>query len=77
MEKIRSNKFSVNSAEIVSGVIAAPIPKIRKEFNTLEPIKFPTAISASPVITAIKEVTISGRAVPIATMVSPIKISGI
>jgi len=37
-----------------------------------EPITFPTAISAFPRRAAIKEVTISGVLVPIATIVRPI-----
>ena len=70
-----NNRFSLNSFENVSGVISAPVPIIKNEFNIQEPIKFPTANPPSFFITAITDVIISGRAVPIATIVNPIILS--
>ena len=43
----------------------------------LEPTTFPTAIPVSPFCEATTEVTNSGKEVPTATMVSPIKVSDI
>ena len=70
-------KFWVKSAENAKGVIIAPIPRIRNRFSTHEPTRFPTAKSVSFLNVAIIEVTSSGIAVPIATIVSPITLSEI
>ena len=47
-------------------------PKMNKILNTLEPITFPSAMSLSPLLAAITEVTNSGNYVPIDTIVRPI-----
>lgn len=77
MKKIKSIKLSINSLEKANGVIIAPVPNIKNEFNIHEPIKFPTAKFPSFLITAIIDVTNSGKAVPIATIVNPITLSEI
>ena len=65
-------KFSLNSLENSSGVISAPVPNIKNEFTMHEPIRFPIAKPPSALTTAITAVIISGKAVPIATIVNPI-----
>lgn len=77
IEKIKSIKLNINSFEKANGVIIAPVPNIKNEFNIHEPIKFPTAKSPSFFITAIIDVINSGKAVPIATIVKPITLSEI
>ena len=56
---------------IVIGQITAVIPSISITLNILEPMTFPMAISALPLIAPIKLTTISGADVPIPTMVRP------
>ena len=46
-------------------------PKIKKILKILEPITFPTAISLSPFLAAMIDVTNSGNEVPTATIVNP------
>ena len=58
--------------EKLRGLIIAAIPNVKKRFNTHEPTKFPIAKSVSFLIIAIIEVTSSGDAVPMATIVEPI-----
>ena len=70
-------KFCIKSGVNSSGVIIAPIPKIKNKLSTQEPTKLPTAISVSLRIAAKIDVTSSGRAVPIATTVKPITLSDI
>ena len=53
----------------------APIPSMRNMFKTHDPTKFPIARFVSFLIIAIIDVTSSGIAVPIATIVDPIIIS--
>lgn len=50
-------KFCIKSGVNSSGVIIAPIPKIKNKLRTQEPTKLPTAISVSLRITAKIEVT--------------------
>ena len=50
-------------------------PKIRNTLKILEPTTFPRAMSLSPFLAATIEVTSSGREVPTATMVRPIRAS--
>lgn len=65
---------SINDSEsTVSGAIAADIPSMNSMLNTLEPMALPRANPLSPLRVATMEVTSSGREVPIATMVRPIK----
>ena len=77
LETINNIKFWLNSLENSKGVIIAPTPKIKNKLRTQEPTKFPTAKSVSFLITAIIDVTSSGIAVPIATIVKPITLSDI
>ena len=70
-------KLELKLSENSSGVITAPTPNIKNIFKTHEPTKLPTAKSVSFFKTAIIEVIISGIAVPIATIVSPITLSDI
>ena len=49
------------------------IPKINNILNMLEPIALPSASPLSPFLVATIEVTSSGRDVPIATIVRPMK----
>ena len=51
------------------------MPRIKKILKRLEPMTFPIAISFSFFFAATMEVTSSGSEVPIATTVSPIKVS--
>lgn len=74
--KVNNNKLYINGPVNASGVIIAPMPIIKKEFKRQEPTKFPTAKFSSFLITATTDVISSGKAVPIATIVKPIKISG-
>ena len=53
--------------------MAPAIPNISKILKILDPIAFPKAISTSFLRAATMEVTSSGRLVPNATMVKPIK----
>ena len=57
------------------GLTVAATPRIIRMLNTLEPTTLPTAISSSFFRAATTEVTSSGRLVPIATMVRPIRFS--
>ena len=77
IDAIKSAKLFTNSPEKLSGVIIAPTPSIKNEFNIQEPIRFPNANPCSPFTLAIIEVISSGKAVPIATIVSPITLSEI
>lgn len=63
----------IDSFSTCSGERMAENPRINKMLNRLEPIAFPSARPLSPFLVATMEVTSSGREVPIATMVSPIK----
>ena len=60
---------------IVRGVMVEAKPSINKILKMFEPIIFPMAISVSPFFVATTEVTNSGREVPTATIVKPIKFS--
>jgi len=53
------------------GAMNADIQSISTIFMIFDPMIFPTAISVFHFFAAIKEVTISGALVPIATIVSP------
>ena len=74
-KKVANNKkikLLIKFTATAKGVITAPTPNIRSKFNTHEPTKFPMAKSVSLLIVATIEVTSSGEAVPIATIVEPI-----
>ena len=77
VEMNSSNIPKLNLEENCKGVIIAPTPSIRKILRTQEPTRFPTAKFVSFLIIAIIDVTNSGIAVPIATIVEPITISEI
>ncbi len=71
-------KIAVSISAVIStwiGLNIEEIPKIHKILNKLDPIIFPIAISFSPFLAATTLVTSSGRLVPTATIVSPIKVS--
>ena len=53
--------------------MAPATPSTRRILNMLEPITFPSAISTSSFLAATIDVTSSGRLVPSATIVSPIR----
>ena len=57
------------------GLSVEATPRIIRMLNTLDPTTFPTAMSSSFFLAAVTEVTSSGRLVPIATMVRPIRFS--
>ena len=57
------------------GIMTAVTPSIKRTLNMLEPTAFPIAMSALFFNDATTEVISSGRLVPIATTVSPIKAS--
>lgn len=63
----------MDSLSTFKGEIAADIPRINNMLNILEPIALPSARPLSPFLVATIDVTSSGREVPIATIVSPIK----
>lgn len=65
----------IDSFITVSGESVAEHPKINKILKILEPIALPKAKPLSPFFVATIEVTSSGREVPIATIVSPMKFS--
>ena len=70
------NIISINRAEeITIGLILEETPNINNILNILDPRTFPIAISFSPFVAAIIEVTNSGRDVPIATIVNPTNFS--
>ena len=60
-----------------SGFNIATAPRISSKLHILLPITFPTNISVLPVVEEIIVTTSSGREVPKATIVRPIKISWI
>ena len=62
-----------DSPNTLSGEIVADIPRIKRILKIFDPIAFPRARPLSPFRVATIEVTSSGREVPIATMVRPIK----
>lgn len=64
-----------NSGATLIGVNAEDAPKINKILKMLEPTALPRAIPDSCFFAAVIEVTSSGREVPIATMVRPIRVS--
>ena len=65
-----SIRFSVTNA---TGLIAPATPNTRRILKMLEPMTFPNAISTSFFLAATIDVTSSGRLVPSATIVSPIR----
>ena len=67
-----STKFCILKA---MGVITEPIPRMVRMLKTFDPTTLPTAISSSFLRAATREVTSSGREVPVATMVRPIRVS--
>ena len=75
---VKTNKIKVSIRiveETLIGVISPTEPKINAMLKMLEPIKFPTASSVSPLTEAMTLVASSGRDVPIATMVRPTRVS--
>lgn len=59
------------------GEITAAMPSTKRILKTFEPITFPRAISISFFLAATIDVTSSGRLVPRATIVMPIRLSDI
>ena len=57
------------------GVTVAVVPRMKKILNRLLPTIFPTAISGSFFKAAATDVASSGREVPAATIVKPMKLS--
>lgn len=70
-------EFITSAGFITIGVITDDKPSTNKMLNMFEPITLPIAISLSPFLAATIEVTSSGRDVPIATIVRPIRLSDI
>ena len=71
----KGNISYIENISTLIGFILADIPKINIILNIFEPTTFPIAIPFSPFPVATKLVTSSGREVPTATIVSPIKVS--
>ena len=67
-------KSIIDSKVTVIELITAATPIISVILKIFEPITFPRAISFSPFFDATKDVTSSGRLVPTATTVRPIKV---
>jgi hypothetical protein len=74
LAKITTIRSMFNLLSKGNGLMIALIPRIKKILNIFEPTIFPTAISAFFLKAAMVEVTSSGREVPIATTVNPIKV---
>ena len=74
---VATNTAISNTYELLTfiGKIVADAPIIRKILKIFEPTTLPTAISLSPFLAAITDVTNSGRDVPHATIVRPISAS--
>ena len=72
---IRISRLLLNCASKNRGLIDAPRPINKNKFIILEPVIFPSNKSVSPLLADIIPVTISGSAVPTATIVVPIKLS--
>ena len=62
-----------DSPVAIIGESVPDIPKINKILNIQEPTAFPRASPLSPFRVATMDVTSSGKEVPTATMVSPIR----
>ncbi len=64
------------TASLITGIgcMVAETPNINNILKRFEPMAFPTARSFSPFLAATTEVTSSGRLVPHATIVRPIKV---
>ena len=75
MTIIRNIKSIDKLAAIVIGLITDDKPNINNMLKVLDPNIFPRAMSFSPFLAATKEVTSSGREVPIATIVRPTNFS--
>ena len=83
LAKIRVTKLttiniarSLSEAKLTSiGCIVPETPIINSILKIFEPTTFPTASPFSPLREATIEVTSSGRDVPIATTVSPIRVA--
>ena len=72
---IKITKLLLNSALKDNGLIDAPNPINKNKFIIFEPVIFPNNKSVSHLLADIMPVTISGSAVPKATIVAPIKLS--
>lgn len=59
---------------VLIGLMVTEAPSTKSRLKILEPITFPTAISVSPFKAAAILVTSSGREVPMATIVRPIRV---
>ena len=69
-----SNRQSItDSSRTCSGEMTDDIPRMNRILNRLEPMAFPSARLLSPLRVATMEVTSSGREVPTAMIVRPIK----
>lgn len=63
------------SGVIGKGLIALLIPKMNRILKILDPSTLPITIPLSPFLSAVIDVTSSGKDVPIATMVRPMSAS--
>ena len=63
-----------DSGETVIGLMEVEEPRINRMLNRLDPTTFPRANQLSPFLAATKEVASSGRDVPIAIIVNPIRV---
>ena len=72
---ININKLPLNLVVNVKGFITAPNPINKHKFKMLEPDIFPNNRSVSSFFAATIPVIISGKDVPIATIVMPINLS--
>ena len=63
----------VATVETTIGLMVTLAPTINNKLNILLPITLPVAMSNSPFLVATTDVTYSGKDVPIATIVKPIK----
>ena len=74
---IQTIKSTKTFSFISIGKIVADIPNTNKILKIFDPNTLPKAISFSPFLAATKEVTSSGKEVPIATIVNPTNASDI
>ena len=72
--KDRRIQSMIDSPSTVSGEIAADMPRINSILNRLDPMALPSARLLSPFLEATTDVTSSGKEVPTAIIVRPIKL---
>jgi len=69
---IRGAKSVIFISATSKGLINDIIPNTKRRLKIFEPMIFPTPISSSPFLIAVRVATNSGNEVPIATIVKPI-----